>query len=129
MFDFYEKRKLKGIIFSRITAGLLFTLAILLSVSAYERYTAELATREKRTASFTELEELKLRAQLLESKVSRMESERGIEEEIREQFDVVKENEQVVVIVDPASARTGSSQPEVFPLPPKPSLLEWFKFW
>lgn len=129
MFDFYEKRKLKGIIFSRLSAGLLFAVAILLSFSAYGRYTAELQTREKRAASFAELDALKQRAALLETKVSRMESERGMEEEIREQFDVVKENETVVVIVDPTNTRPGVSKPEVYPLPEKASLLDWFKFW
>ncbi len=129
MFDFYEKRKLRNLLFTRVTAGILLVAAGLLFWSAYGRFTAEQETREKRAESFTELNRLKERAAALESKVERMESERGMEEEIREQFDVAKEGEQVVVIVDEHDDRNASSEPKIYPLPPEPTLLERLKFW
>lgn len=129
MFDFYEKRKLRDIFFSKPMAGFVFILALLLSYSAYGRYVAERETREKRLLRVEELQTLQQRAALLESKVLHIESERGMEDAIREQFDVAKEGEKVIVIVDPAASKTVEEKPQIFPLPPKPSLLERLKFW
>lgn len=129
MFDFYEKRKLREIFFSKAVAGIVFVLAILLSISAYSRYTAERETREKRVDRAHELEELNMRAAALESKVNHLESERGIENAIREQFDVAKEGEEVIVVVDESAKNAGVEKQEVFPLPQKPSLFSWLKFW
>lgn len=129
MFDFYEKRKLRGIFFSKTAASIVCILAVLLSYSAYGRYVAERETHEKLLGRQHELEVLKQRAALLESKVSHIESERGMEGAIREQFDVAKEGEDVIVIVDPAASKTDEQKPEVFPLPQKPSLFSKLKFW
>lgn len=107
----------------------MFVLAILLSISAYSRYTAERETREKRVDRAHELEELNMRAAALESKVNHLESERGIENAIREQFDVAKEGEEVIVVVDESAKNAGVEKQEVFPLPQKPSLFSWLKFW
>lgn len=129
MFDFYEKRKLRGIIFSKPTAAIVFIIALLMSRSAYGRYIAEQETSEKRIERQLELEGLKMRASALETKVERLESERGIEDAIREQFDVAKENEEVIVIVDESAGKKAEEQRVILPLPQKPSLLERLKFW
>lgn len=129
MFDFYEKRKLRGVIFSKPIAAIVFVIALLMSHSAYGRYIAEQETSEKRIERQLELEGLKMRASALESKVERLESERGIEDAIREQFDVAKQNEEVIVIVDENAGKKAEVQRVILPLPQKPSLLERLKFW
>lgn len=128
MFDFYEKRKLRGIIFSKITAGAVFVVACLLSVSAYDRFVAEQGTRDKREERAAELARTKQKAAALESKVKWMESERGVEEAMREQFDVAKQGEEVIVIVDESLPADGS-KPEVYPLPEDESFLKRLEFW
>ena len=55
---------------------------------------AKLETRK------AELTELQNRAELLETKVEYMKDERGIEEELRSRFDVAKEGEQVIILLD-----------------------------
>lgn len=100
MFDFHEKRKLRRILYSRTAIIVVFLLALLLSRSAYERFKVERDMATRLLERTNEYEELKSRAALLESKVSHLENERGIEEEIRSRFDVAKEGEQVVVIID-----------------------------
>lgn len=129
MFDFYEKRKLRGIIFSKITAGAVFLVACLLSVSAYDRFVAEQGTREKREERAAELARTKQKATVLESKVEWMESERGVEEAMREQFDVAKQGEEVIVIVDESLPADGAGKPKVYPLPEEESLLKKLEFW
>jgi hypothetical protein len=56
--------------------------------------------KDKLDAKKASLEELKGRASVLESKVEYLENERGIEEELRNRFDVAKEGEQVIILLD-----------------------------
>ena len=129
MLDFYEKRKLRGILYSKVTVALIFLLGIFFSTSVYERYKAEMTSAEKRASRAEELVKLQERASLLESQVNMLESERGKESEIREQFDVKKGNEQVVVIVDKDDEVQSKTPSTTLPLPAKLPLFHWLKFW
>lgn len=113
MFDFHEKRKLRKIFFSKPVIGLIFLCAFLLSFSVYDRYVVSREIQAKLDARYEELEELEMRAATLSTKVSYLEDERGIEEELRNRFDVAKEGEQVVILVDKRSGKeTGATQIE-----------------
>lgn len=131
MLDFYEKRRLKGIVFSKPMIGVLLFLGIWIGISAYERYEAERETAEKRDEKLIERDRLNQKAAVLEAKVKQLESDRGIEGEIREQFDIAKANETVVVIVDDAASAREKEEKETLPLPKSgfTLLLEWLKFW
>ena len=106
MFDFHEKRKIKSWLFSRTSIALLLVASGLLSVSVFERYQKERETALKYDERSAELMELAARAAVLESKVEYMESARGIEDEIRHRYDVVKEGERAVIIMDAEKATT-----------------------
>ena len=101
MFDFHEKRKIRSFIYSKVSIFALLLVAVLMSVSVYNRYTVADEMKAKLETKRSELSELQSRAQLLESKVEYMKDARGIEEELRNRFDVAKEGEQVVVLLDP----------------------------
>ncbi len=113
MFDFHEKRKIKSWLFSRTSIALLLVASGLLSVSVFERYQKERETAVKYAERSAELVELNARAAALETKVAYMQSTRGIEDEIRHRYDVVKEGERAVIIMDEEKATTT-------PLPPLP---------
>ncbi len=100
MFDFHEKRKIRNVLYSKAVIFLLFSFTILMSFSVYNRYTVAGDMRKKLEDKRFELEEMKLRAQTLDAKVQYLENERGVEEELRNRFDVVKEGEQVVILLD-----------------------------
>lgn len=100
MFDFHEKRKIRSIVFSKVSIALLFFLTFFVGMSAYERYGVEREMERRLEVREGELETLKLRAVALEADVEHLRNERGIEEEIRSRFDVAKDGEQVVVILD-----------------------------
>lgn len=100
MFDFHEKRKIRQIVYSKVFIGFLLILSVLIAHSAYERYRVEREMAEKRDQKAEELQKLQERATVLASKISHLENERGIEAELRSRFDVAKEGEQVVVILD-----------------------------
>lgn len=79
-----------------------------------------------------ELEALQQRAQALEANVDHLMDERGIEEELRNRFDVAKEGEQVVIILDDEDA--SNSDLDALSEPPgngDPGHSFWsrFKFW
>jgi hypothetical protein len=128
MFDFYEKRKLRGILYSKFTIALLFLFGLFLSTSVYERYHAEVMAAERRAQRADELYKLQQRASLLEGKVEMLESDRGKEALMREQFDVKRGNEEVVIIVDEDKKREAVAT-ETTPIPVEPPLFHWLKFW
>ena len=134
MFDFHEKRKIRRILFSKSMIGGIFILTVLLSFSVYERYTIAKEIQAKLDAKYTELHELEMRAQSLQAKVEYLKDDRGIEEELRSRFDVAKEGEQVVILLDSKQSKkatTSSNREDKEKDMPtlKHSFFDWFKFW
>jgi len=123
MFDFHEKRKLKSYLYSKPTIIALFVVAGFISLSVYTRFGVEREMAGKREAVAQEFETLQAQANALESQVERLKSERGIEEEIRNRYQVSKKGEQVVVVLD--GADKSSSTEALAPLAaPEESWLE-----
>ena len=125
MFDFYQKRKIRSLVNSRYTQGFLLFLVLLVGWSAFVRFqiAAEMSDRRELAAQ----EALLLRAQkdALQEQVDYLSNERGIEAEMRRQFDVALEGEQVVVIVEPEAG------PEIQPLSASSTEdnAAWYQFW
>lgn len=72
-------------------------------------------TRILKEQATRELEELELRKQKLEQDIASLKSERGQEEVIRQNFQVTKEGEGVVVIIDnESSEQEVEKKPETF---------------
>jgi cell division protein FtsB len=126
MLDFHEKRKIKGFLYSRPTIIGLLVCAILLSSAVYERFTRERAMAEKRDALVEELAELQARASVLETEVSRLTSERGIESEIRDRYEVVKAGEQVVILLGDDDTSSGATQT---PQQVRSETTHWYDFF
>ncbi len=99
MFDFHEKRKIRNILYSKWIALALLFVTVLLGTAVHDRYMVAEEMRMKLEDKRSELEALKHRAQVLESKVEYLERDRGIEEELRNRFDVVREGEQMVILI------------------------------
>jgi len=125
MFDFYQKRKIRSLVNSRYTQGFLLFLVLLVGWSAFVRFqiASEMSDRRELAAQ----EALLLRAQkdALQEQVDYLSNERGIEAEMRRQFDVALEGEQVVVIVEPEAG------PEIQPLSASSTEdgAAWYQFW
>lgn len=127
MQDFKRKRFVRQMFFSYVTIALLLLVVGLLSVSVFHRFTIEREMAARKDESESELRELRLRAQALESEVRYLEDDRGVEAEIRNRFDVAKEGEQVVIIVDDTSD-TDVIEPLV-PATHSTTTPPWYKFW
>ena len=99
MFDFHEKRKIRNLVYSKVTIAVLLILIGLLSLSVFERFMTLRDISAKRANKEVELAALQEREADLSNKVEYLKKGRGVEEELRNRFDVAREGEQVVVIV------------------------------
>lgn len=128
MFDFYQKRKLRTIVNSPYTQGILLVLVTIMAYSSYVRYDIAMEMSERRAAAAAATTKLDERKQLLQEQVEYLSSERGIEAEMRRQFDVALPGEEVVVIVEEES-----DAPEVLPLATTSEDdavdAKWYQFW
>lgn len=130
MFDFHEKRKIRNIIYSKISILAVVLLTVWLSFSVVERFSVEREMAEKKERKIDELAELQKRAALLESKVDHLENDRGIEEELRSRFDVAKEGEKVVIILDDGRGTdTDVAAAKEEEIEERKTFLDILKFW
>lgn len=100
MFDFHEKRKIQRILYSKPVIAVLFLIGLVMSNAVYDRYVVSREMEQKLEERRMELEKLEMRAETLSAKVEYFADERGIEEELRSRFDVAKEGEQVIILLD-----------------------------
>jgi cell division protein FtsB len=101
VFDFYQRRKLKTVLEAPLTRVILVLLVLLMGWSAYTRWVISNDMEQRRVEAQRELDSLKKQKEGLEKQVQYLSDDRGIEAEMRRQFDVALHNEQVVVIVEP----------------------------
>lgn len=127
MFDFYQKRKLRSRINSPITQGFILGLALIIGWSAYVRFDIAMEMRERRIQAEAQTAALEAHKTVLKDKVEYLSSDRGIEAEMRRQFDITLPGEQVVVIVEDEESKQEVSSTTN-------SLSEqreqaWYQFW
>ncbi len=125
MFDFYQRRKFKTILSSKVTRVFLVVLVLLMGYSAYKRYSIAKDMERRRHEVESDVVRLQGQKEVLEKQVRYLSDDRGIEAEMRRQFDVALDNEQVVVIVEPEKdeIKTSSSTYETAKEP------AWYEFW
>ena len=124
MLDFHQKRKAKQLLLHPIVRVALFVLVMVVAYSAYVRYQIAAEMTDRREAADAEIAELREQKEQLEEQVEYLSNERGIEGEMRRQFDIALPGEEVVVILD-------EEEPDIEPL--STSSIEeevpWYQFW
>ena len=100
MLDFYEQRRVKQLLYSKLSLLVLAGVAIFLGFQVFGVWEKERITQERRAESAASLAELTEREEVLTTEIERLSTPRGVEEEIRQKFDVVHEGEEVIVLVD-----------------------------
>ena len=108
MRDLKKKHRLKQIAYSPIVIVLLVLIAIAVWRGVWSVYGRAQETQGERRRLQTQVEELAERKERLVANIEHLETRRGVEEEVREKYDVAKQNEQIVVILDDASAKEES---------------------
>ncbi len=100
MKEFERKKKVKKIMYSRTVIFLLFLLFIFLLHATYGVYKKEKLTRINLAQIELERSSLDIRYQKLEKSVAYLQTDEGVESEIRNKFRAVKPGEQVAVIIN-----------------------------
>jgi cell division protein FtsB len=122
MASFGKKKTITDYLYSKPVIAVLLVIAIFMSIAVYHRFTVEREMALRRAEMEKERVELIQRKAELEERVDYLSGDRGIEEEIRKHFDVAKEGEQVVIIVDKGEEQ----KPEIPPILEK---KPWYLFW
>ena len=110
MLDFEKKRKVRGILYSRVTIGVLVVLVFIVAHSTWSVWQKKRESEQLKNISMQNVEDLKTRDANLRSKIDRLQTDAGLEEEIRSKFSVAKADESVVVVV-PQEAAVATSAP------------------
>ncbi len=106
MFDFYERRKIKQWVYSWPTVIFLVVIAGFLLNGVWGVYLKERQTRINKQQRSVYLDGLEVRKDALGGEINRLNTERGVEEEIRKKYEVAKEGEKIIVIIEPPSSDT-----------------------
>lgn len=124
MLQFYQKRSLLSWCRSPLVLLVLAGLCTWLAISVYERYSIEREMAERRLAAEADVAAMQARKEALAERVQYLSHERGIEAEMRRNFDIAKPGEEVVIILDDDTA-AADIRPLSEPAPERP----WYQFW
>lgn len=124
MLDIQQKRKLRSFMYHKATLSLLFLMVLVFIHSTWVVYKKKVESEELMNISKERVKSLKEREVDLNQKISRLDTEVGIEEEIRSKFSVTKDNENMVVVVS-RDEKVATTVPENRSLWSK--FVNWFK--
>jgi len=100
MLEFQEKKKLRNILYSKVTLIAIFVILVFVARATFSVYYKQKVSGENLSKAREEITELEKREKMLNSEIDRLKTDKGTEEEIRKKFMVGKAGEQVIVIVD-----------------------------
>jgi cell division protein FtsB len=112
MREFQGRNKYKRILYSKGAAVVLGIFILLVSRATWGVYKKEQESAANTIRAQSELKKLQDRETLLDSELTRLQTDAGIEEEIRSKYSVSKPGENMIIIVDPAATSTAPVQPE-----------------
>ncbi|OHA79132.1 MAG: hypothetical protein A2747_01370 [Candidatus Yonathbacteria bacterium RIFCSPHIGHO2_01_FULL_44_41] len=121
MIPFQERKKMRKILYSKITLVVLFVVLFVVGRGAWNIHEkAKIAVSERDIAERSLLQ-LESRTDTLQQSLKRLKSEQGIEEEVRQKYTVALPGEEIVVVVDDSAKKGKNSGAEE-----KKSILERF---
>lgn len=101
-----DKRALRKLFFGKIGVIVLLILFILFAKGTWSVYKKAAFARENKEQAAQELESLYEHEAILTKELERLNTKRGLEEEIRRKFDVGREGETLIVLVDTPQSET-----------------------
>ena len=109
MLEFQQKRKIRKIIYSPVSLILLAIIAVFFVRGAWNVYQKESSSQDYLNQAQDELSKVTTTQQGLSESVAELQTEQGVEADIRHKFRVVKPGEQIAVIVDDSASSTAST--------------------
>lgn len=101
MLDFQQKKKLRKAMYSKVVLFILSIVALFLGNATWNVYQKYSEARQNEEIVSNEIQKLQERESDLSVDIARLNTERGVEEELRKRFGVAKKGEEVMVIVEP----------------------------
>lgn len=98
--DFEQKRKLKRYLYSKPALVVLTLIFLFVAKATWNVYDKVEISQDNLSMAERELDKLKVRKEALASQIEYLQSEQGVEAEIRQKFRLVKEGEEIAVIID-----------------------------
>ena len=111
MLDISQKRKIRSVMYHKATLATLFILVLLFAHSTWVVYQKKEKSEELKNISRQNVATLEARDAELKQRIQTLQTEPGIEAEIRSKFTVAKDGENMVVVVDGAPATTSTTTP------------------
>ena len=100
MREYQRKKKIRRFLYSPLALCILIALIALIGKATWSVYAKERESRKNLDRATEELAALEGRQKNLSAKIDRLKTPEGIEAEIREQFQVAKQGERMVVVVE-----------------------------
>lgn len=125
MLEFYQQKSLRSYLRSPLALIILAIICLFLARIVYERYAISRDMAARTDAAQAELNALLERKEQLKEKVEYLSNDRGIEAEMRRNFDVARAGEQVVIILDKEAEGSDIQPMQAMP----ESEPAWYQFW
>lgn len=119
MYRYEQRRDPTRFMWRRLAAAVLLAILAIGIRGVWGVYQKEQESRKLRAEAEAKLSDLQQREAELRSDISLLRTDRGVEEQLRERYDLAKDNEGVVVIVEPPAP----------PPEPRPTTFQKFKGW
>jgi len=100
MREFQQRRIWRRLMYSKLSIFLLFIVFLFFVFSIIGVYSKSREAIRKNDEVSTEFNELKAKKEYFEAEVRRLNTNAGVEEELRNKFQIAKPGEKVLVIVD-----------------------------
>ena len=94
-------------VFSKAALVVLFIVVLFAGNAAWNMYQKYKESKDFKDRALAELQELEKREQNLTEDIEKLQTERGVEEELRKRFGIVKEGEEVVIVIDNPEDKVG----------------------
>ena len=124
-----EPSLLQTILASHWTQAVLLLLIAGMGWQVYDRFTIERSVAERRADTEVELQNLQAQRAELAEQVENMQDDFGIETEIRQNFDVAREGEQIVIILDDDLDSVPEREGPSIDDDTENSKARWYEFW
>lgn len=119
MHRYEQRRDPTRLMWRRLMAVILLIILAIAIRGVWGVYEKEQESRKLRTEAEARLNDLKEREAKMHADISLLRTDRGVESQLRERYDLAKNNEGVIVIVEPPAA----------PIEERQTTFEKFKGW
>lgn len=109
MREFQQRRILRSWLYSKLSIFLLIVVLIFFIFSIIGIYRKSREATRKNGEVSKELNELKAKKDYIEEEVERLKTNAGVEEELRDKFQIAKPGERVIIIVDDPKDKSEAS--------------------